>query len=111
MRQREASPVTPGPLLRKLYIGRGPDGEELACQRVDRQLVEVNTLSVWYRAMEMTGWLSVRERETEGFYLVIVVLFRSLIPVIASVFGLGSSALFHISLGLQLSDVARPRSL
>ena len=48
-------------------------------------------------------------RETDGFHPVTLVLLRSLVPAVASIFGLGS--LFHISLGLQMSDVARPCSL
>ena len=97
-------------------MGRGPGGKGPACQRVAGQRVdsEVNTQFSLVESfgndrlieIECTG-----ERETEGFYLVTLVLFRSLVPAVASVFALGSSALFHIYFGLQLSDVARPHIL
>ena len=47
MRQREAYPATPGPLLRTLYVGRGLGGVGPACQGVAGQPVEVNRQSVW----------------------------------------------------------------
>ena len=43
MRQREASPATPGPLFRTLCVRKGPAGEGLICQSVAGQPVEVNT--------------------------------------------------------------------